>query len=139
MKTQNIIKAIAILFTLFIGFIIYSANTGSDLIFFRIKTFPYGDKFAHATLMGLLAFVLNLAANGRTTTLFYGKKWLIMSLIMIPLVTIEEFSQIFIANRSFDLLDLLANYTGIAIASWAILKMKGKSFFSTSSRFSFGE
>ena len=31
------------------------------------------------------------------------------------------------------------NYTGITIASWAILKMKGKSFFSNSSSPSFGE
>jgi hypothetical protein len=139
MKTQNIIKAIAILFTLFICFIIYSANTGSNLIFFRvIGTLPYGDKLAHTSLIGLLAFILNLATNGQTTP-FYGKKWLVVSLIMIPLVTIEEFSQIFIASRSFDLLDLLGNYTGIALASWAILKMKGKSFFSNLNSLSFGE
>ncbi len=125
MKTQNIIKVIAVLFTLFIGFIIYSANKGSDLFFFKIITFPYGDKFAHAILIGTLAFILNLAANGKTVS-WLGKKWLLISFLMLPLVTIEEFSQIFIDNRTFDLIDLGANYIGIAIASWAILKMKGR-------------
>ena len=85
MKTQNFIKGIAILFTLFIGFIVYSANNGSDLFFFKITTLPYGDKFAHAILIGLLAFILNLAANGRTVQ-WSGKKWLFISLLMLPLV-----------------------------------------------------
>lgn len=128
MKTQFLFKITALLFTVFIGFVIYSANAGNDLFVFRIKMFPYGDKFAHATLMGLLTFLLNLAMNGKTIK-WRNQKWLLMSLLMIPLVTIEEFSQIFLDNKSFDLLDLLANYIGIAIASWAILKMKGKSFF----------
>lgn len=114
------INIIAVLFTLFILFIIYSANTGKDLIFFKLTSyFPYADKFSHATLLGLLTFILNLAFKGKTFSMM-NKKWLWVSVAIFVIITLEEFSQMFIDNRTFDLLDLSANYLGIAVASWLI-------------------
>ncbi len=114
------INIIAVLFTAFILFIIYSANTGKDLIFFKLSSsFPYADKLAHAGLLGTLTFILNLAFKGKTIS-FFNKKWLVVSIVIFVIITLEEFSQMFIANRTFDLLDLSANYLGIAVASWLI-------------------
>jgi polysaccharide biosynthesis protein VpsQ len=45
-------------------------------------------------------------------------------LIIAVAMTIEEFSQIWIPNRTFDLMDLAANYLGISIAGWIRIRQK---------------
>jgi len=123
MKRQHIINIIAVLFTAFILFIIFSANTGRSLAFFHIKELPMGDKIAHASLIGMLAFILNLAMRGKSFWK-WNREWLTVSFWLTIIITMEEFSQAFIPTRSFDLLDLAANYFGIAVASWLIITMK---------------
>lgn len=116
------IKVISISFVLFIGYILYSANTGTMNSFFgQINQIPYGDKLAHMCLVGTLAFLLNLLLNAKTF-LFKGFNILVASFAVFCFMTIEEFSQIWIDNRTFDLLDLTANYIGIGIASWLIFR-----------------
>mgnify|MGYP000613273912 CR=1 FL=1 len=116
------IKVISISFVLFIGYILYSANTGTMNSFFaKINQVPYGDKIAHMCLVGTLAFLLNLLLSAKTFT-FKGFNILVASFGVFCFMTVEEFSQIWIDNRTFDLLDLTANYIGIGIASWLIIR-----------------
>lgn len=104
---------LAILFGLFLIYIIYSAGTRTPNIFLSaIGKIPFGDKIGHFLLMGTMSFILNLALKIkeikiRTFNLLLG------SCIITVLITIEEFSQIFIQSRNFDLIDLLFNYLGI--------------------------
>lgn len=122
--TKNIIlNSITILFIIFIGIILYHANTGSDFIFFRLMSgVPMGDKIGHLCLVGTLAFLLNLSLKARTIKLG-NFKLLLGSVLVFIFITIEEFTQIAIANRTFDLLDLMCNYIGIALATFAILQI----------------
>jgi len=94
LKTKNIpIYAVSLLFFAFIGYILYAANTGRELLFFRILEYiPMGDKLAHVVLIGTLAFSLNLMLHGRTFTL-NGVQILLGSGIVFGFVTIEEFTQ----------------------------------------------
>lgn len=132
MKQQRLINGIAILFTLFIVFIIFSANTGRNLALFQITNLPYGDKIAHAGLIGMLTFLLNLAFQSKTFT-YLNKNWLIVSVGMVILATIEEFSQIWIASRNFDLLDLGANYFGILVGSFLVFRVRKQQFLAVQS------
>lgn len=116
------IKIISISFLLFIGYILYSANTGTMNSFFsNINRIPYGDKIAHMSLVGTLAFLLNLLFNAKTFE-FKSFNILTASFGVFCFMTVEEFSQIWIATRNFDLLDLTFNYIGIGIASWLIIR-----------------
>ena len=75
------------------------------------------DKLGHLFLIGTLTFTLNYALRARTVPLKCCHVQL-GGLIVAAVMTIEEFSQIWIPSRSFDLLDLTANYIGILCAGW---------------------
>lgn len=62
--------------------------------------------------MGFFSFLLNLALNARTVSA-WKFNYLLGSLIVLTVVTLEEFSQIFIRGRTFDLTDLVADFLGI--------------------------
>ena len=123
LKTANtFIYIITLLFITFIVYIIYAANVGQDILFFKlIEYVPMGDKFAHITLVGTLAFLLNLMLSARTFKI-RKTELLLGSCIVFGIMTVEEFSQIYIPTRNFDLVDLMANYLGIGIVSWGIFK-----------------
>lgn len=98
-----------------IALIIFLANTGRlGPVAELIRRVPYGDAVLHALLMGVLAVAVNVLLNGRTVTL--GRPWLAGSVLVLAFVIIEEFTQIFIANRTFSLIDLGADFVGIGIA-----------------------
>ena len=81
-------------------------------LFRRVREVPYGDKLGHLVLMGLFSFLLNMALSCRT--LRVGRARLLTgSLLAALVVTLEEFSQLFIRYRSFDPFDLLYDYLGI--------------------------
>ena len=46
-------------------------------------------------------------------------------LILALLITVEEISQVFIANRTFSLLDLAFSYAGIFLGAWLAWKIAG--------------
>jgi hypothetical protein len=85
---------------------------------------PLGDKAGHFFLIGSLAALLNYALRWRTTSLGPMRPQL-GGLIIAGLMTLEECSQIWIATRSFDLTDLLANYAGILCAEWLARRWRG--------------
>jgi polysaccharide biosynthesis protein VpsQ len=80
-----------------------------------INSVPFGDKFGHLFIIGLLAFLLNYALAGRMVKI--GRlKILLGCTIVAVAITVEECSQIWFPARTFDLIDLSANYLGIALA-----------------------
>ena len=115
MKLKVLINIVAIAFLFFIFFVIISANMGWKFKFFQIgKILPFEDKMGHFLLVGTLTFLINLLLSVRRIGLL-GYKVLLGSFLMFTFFTIEEFSQIFISKRTFDLIDLTANYIGILI------------------------
>ena len=64
--------------------------------------------------MGTFSFVVNLALSARAFRL-WKLKYLLGSVIVLAIVFIEEFSQIFVRGRSFDVTDLAADAAGIFI------------------------
>ena len=76
------------------------------------RDLPYGDKIGHFCLMGGLSFVVNWAMDCRFFA--WGKLRVLRgSALVAALVTLEEFSQLGIRYRTFDLLDLAADFAGI--------------------------
>ena len=98
-----------------IALIVFLADRGdSQFIFSWIRAIPYGDKFGHFFLMGGFAFVANYSLSCRCIKI--GQRYFLLgSLIVALLVTLEEFSQLFIRYRTFDLLDLTFDFLGIWI------------------------
>ena len=74
-----------------------------------------GDKLAHIVLIGTLAYLFNLMLRAKTFKV-NGVQILVGSCIVFGLMTVEEFSQMYIPARNFDWVDLAANYLGIGIA-----------------------
>lgn len=117
------IKWAASAFILFIIYVIYLANSGADqhIFFVFIRWLPYGDKFGHLGLIGMLALLVNLAMGLRVFRGWYfGRTPILLGTIIISiLVILEEFSQLFLINRTFDLGDLAFDFIGIVLANGA--------------------
>ena len=107
---HKLASIIAISFFGFILWVIYLANTGSSSVLFSlIKSIPYGDKVGHTGLYGTLTLLSIIALKFKTfnlgkISLYYGA-----GLVFI-FVLCEEFSQLFIPSRTFDYLDMSANF-----------------------------
>ena len=99
-------KWLAVLFALFIILIIVMADAGvlAQYLGF-LYSYPFGDKVGHFMLYGILALLINLALfhsrPEQSRRLLAVKCGLILAL----LIGLEEFSQQFFANRTFDLID----------------------------------
>lgn len=115
---NRIAISLAVGFFGFIIWIIYLANTGGRSVFFDlIKHMPYGDKVGHMLLFGTLTYMANLALQFRCFNI--GKYGLYWGSIGVSLFVIaEEFSQGFIASRTFDVGDLAADAVGISLFSY---------------------
>ena len=93
----------------------------------EIQRFPYFDTIMHFLLMGFSAFLGHLAFNKRKINI------LNFSLPLVPIiisffVLVEECLQRFSPNRSFDLLDLAADFCGIVLFTLLAERVKLKSF-----------
>lgn len=108
-------------------FISWAAATGKEYFFFHFSNMPFGDKISHFVLIGTLALLVNLSLQNRRIKIG-TRYWLLGSVIVLIGVTLEETSQQLFANRSFDLVDLAANYVGIYCFGWlAIMLLRKKS------------
>lgn len=118
-------KWLAILFTLFILLIIVMADAGilAQYLGF-LYLYPYGDKVGHFVLYGILAFLLDLALFHSAPNQSRKSLAVKCGLILALLIGIEEFSQQFFSNRTFDLVDLACSYLGVIFFSWLALKFK---------------
>jgi hypothetical protein len=109
------VKILTACYVIILAVIIFVADRKSTAYLLNfIGNIPYGDKIGHFVLMGTLSFWVNLLLNLRT--IGFGKiRYLLGSVIVLGLVTIEEFSQLFIKGRTFDKTDLVADFIGILI------------------------
>ncbi len=76
--------------------------------------------------MGLLAFFVNILIVCDKFKMF-GLSFLKGSAIILVIVTLEEVSQIWVINRSFELLDLTFDYLGIFVfgqLAWYLTRPK---------------
>ena len=86
-------------------------------VFRFISAHPGSDKVGHFVLIGGMAFLLNLSLDVREVR-WLGVGWLLGSVLVGVVFTLEEISQIWIPSRTFDLLDLAGDYTGILFFGW---------------------
>jgi hypothetical protein len=72
------------------------------------------DKLGHILISGLAALVSNLLLKAKTIS-FKGFSFLLGSVITTVIFTLEEFRQVPLANRSFEMFDMFYNFAGILI------------------------
>ena len=124
MKNLNLRIILPLGFFIFIAFIIYLADTADHNFAFRlIGHIPYGDKLMHGLLYGLMAMFLNFGLK------YKSYKWLgfnmqLGAVIVLVFATIEEISQYWLPSRTFDLVDLLADFVGVILFSLIIWRTK---------------
>ncbi|MFV0388960.1 MAG: VanZ family protein [Pyrinomonadaceae bacterium] len=89
-------------------------NKSTSYLFFKIATVQYLDKIVHFFALGSFSFIVNLAFEMRSVALrrFKISKG---TLLILTFATLEEFSQIFMTTRSFELSDLASNTIGIIL------------------------
>lgn len=117
LRPGHYVRYLVLIFvTIAFGALILSA--GSSTMPARILAlydFPNGDKAGHFLLFGLLAFLVNTGLAGRQVSLL-NKRYLLGSVILTAIVTVEEFLQLFNEQRNFSFFDLAGAYLGIFIA-----------------------
>ncbi|MCI5162450.1 MAG: hypothetical protein D3917_10635 [Candidatus Electrothrix sp. AX5] len=112
-KTNRLWAISGIFFLVFFLYVISSANQGTLPFFIRrLYLFTGGDKLGHFVLLGIASFLANQLLHPRHFLVF-GKVFFVGTLTVLVAITAEEISQIFIANRTFDLIDLSCSYLGI--------------------------
>lgn len=114
---HRLFVALAVCFSCFIIWVIYLANTGQMVGWFKFFTqLPHGDKIGHFCIFGTLTLLANLSTKCRT---WHWKKihcyW--GSSVVLLFVTVEELSQHFLPRRTLDIYDYLADLAGIGLAS----------------------
>lgn len=108
-------KWLIVLYALFLGAVILLAAQREYQFLFRfVRILPLGDKLGHFVLMGLASLLVNFALACRTFSL-RGRRFLLGTWLVLLLVTVEEFTQLFLAYRSFDPVDLVFDAAGILL------------------------
>ena len=106
----------AVLFFIFICWIIVQADRGADNFFIdHIRAIPYGDKFGHIGLYGLLALLVDLALLQRRTSFF---EMPLGCALVLAFALIEELSQGFLPSRTVDIGDAISDCLGVYLAAW---------------------
>jgi hypothetical protein len=95
----------------FVAWIIFLADAGYAIEFFAAIQSRGGDKLGHFVLIGGVAYFVNVSLGCRT-----WRRWLLGSLVIAALATVEELTQVWIDNRHCDALDLAADLAGIWLA-----------------------
>ncbi len=117
--------AVVFLATLFL--IVAAANLGIGREYYGwwIDSFPGNDILGHFLLMGTLSFMVNYSLAGRQCRIGSWRPQL-GTVSVGALVTAEEFSQIFLPNRSFSFGDLAADMAGIVFFGWLAARMSAR-------------
>ncbi len=111
------IKILTLIYVfIIVGIIVLADYKGTAHVLNFVGEIPYGDKLGHFFLMGIFSFLVNLVLQAREIQI-WKIRYLSGSLIVLLIVTIEEFSQIFISGRSFDYGDLVFDYLGVFVFS----------------------
>lgn len=109
------IKILAAIYFLILAAIVFLVDRPATQPLFRfVYNIPVGDKIGHFCLMGLFSLLLNLALKAKAIKI--GKfNFLLGSLIVLVVVVVEEFSQLWVRGRTFDAGDLLFDFAGIVL------------------------
>lgn len=109
------IKTLTVIYLVILAGIIALADVKStSYLLDFVGAIPYGDKIGHFVLFGIFAFLANLSLGVRSVGI--GKlRYLLGSLIVLVIITFEEFTQIFMRGRTFSLIDLLCGYAGVLV------------------------
>lgn len=109
------IKIVTVIYIFILtGIIILADLRGTQYLLDFVGKFPFGDKIGHFVLTGTLSFLINSTLKARRIKIG-TVNFPLGDLIVAAIVTLEECSQIFVRGRSFDLVDLAADYAGIFI------------------------
>jgi VanZ family protein len=112
------VRTFALIVSLALATIVVLANTGNlGPILHLVGQVPYGDKLAHFVLMGLFAFAVCLALGRRESGRSPERAARLGGIGVFVVVFVEELSQRFVATRTFDLVDLTADFFGIALGA----------------------
>lgn len=107
------LKWLTALYVLFLVLLVFMVDQKQyQFLFSIVRRTPYADKAGHFLLMGLFSLLLNLSLSARRVKV-ENLSLLVGSLVVAFVVTLEEFSQIFVRYRTFDLFDLACDYAGI--------------------------
>jgi len=109
-------KLLALIPVAFFGLVIICGMGLGDELFSVASLLPGNDKTAHVILSFVITVALNYSLSLRRVLVF-SQSALAGCVVIFLFLTCEELSQIFIESRTFSLLDLAANYTGIYLAS----------------------
>lgn len=100
--------AFALFFAAFVSIIVIADHGMAGSLWRFVGTIPFGDKLGHVVLVGTLTVLLNLNLKRRSCGLL-----MLGSVIVLAGMTLEECSQIFFPQCSFDGFDALANLVGV--------------------------
>jgi len=115
-----------IAFWFYIGIILsISISAYLKIIPNEIKQVPHYDTILHFLLIGFSAFLGHLAFNKRKINILNFTLPL-TPIIISFFVIIEECLQLFSPHRSFDLVDLAADFSGIIVFTWLAQTVKVK-------------
>jgi VanZ family protein len=116
---------LAVLFTLFILLVIVLADAGilNHYVGF-VYAVPWGDKAGHSILYGILALLLNMALFHSFPNQSRVRLAVRCVLTLVLLIGLEEFSQQYFSNRTFDLVDLTFSYLGVLFFSWVAIRIR---------------
>ncbi len=117
-------KRWAILFAMFLAFIIILADTGHLGLLGLVYDFPLGDKAGHFILYGILSLLVNLSVFEACAVSRIRRSVVICSFALAIPIALEEFSQQWIHTRTFSLLDLAASYLGVAAFAWLAVEIQ---------------
>jgi len=117
MKNVNLRIILPLSFFLFISFIIYLADTADYNFAFRvIGNIPYGDKFMHSLLYGVMALLLNYGLNFKSKKIF-GFNMQVGAIVVLTFAGLEEITQYWLPSRTCDVFDFVADVVGVVLFS----------------------
>jgi len=115
---------LALLLGLIIVAIIAAADTSNLGPLYQAYDFPHGDKVGHFVLFGSLALVTCLALLRLRPDDPPDRVALAAIVVLGIVAAAEEFTQIWIATRKPDLLDLLTAYAGMSLAACLAVQLQ---------------
>jgi VanZ family protein len=114
---KNALNLLAITFIGFVVWVLARADANQPTIFQTFAaSLPYGDKIGHFCLFASFSLLLNFVLKLKRIT-FANISFYMGSTSVLSFAIIEEFSQLMFApQRTFDLIDLVADICGITAA-----------------------
>ena len=100
---------------LVVALVVVADRGGGPGLFPGFYNRPGMDKLGHMVLMGTLAYLVNRSVRTARPE-WAGARWLSKAtVVVLVLVTLEEFSQMWLPHRTFEWWDLAADYVGILV------------------------